>query len=101
MWSNPSFALASSIVGPRLATVAHNGTWPTPPKAPTQVELRATVTGTLAKGLDYRVMGNFALAGQNPYAVGPTQTPSDVNPVSPQLVPVNRLLVLAGLQYAL
>ena len=100
-WSNPSFALATSIVGPRLANVASNGTWPTTPRAPVQVELRATITGTLAKGLEYRLMGNYALSSQSAYAIGPTQIPADPNTVNPQLGPVNRLVVLAGLQFAL
>ncbi len=100
VWSNPAFALASSIVGPRLANVAYNGAWPTRPAVPTQVELRGTFTGTLSKGLDYRLMANYAFRGQNPYAIGPTQTPEDGGTVNPSLVQVNRLLVLAGLQYA-
>ena len=65
------------------------------------MELRATVTGTLAKGLEYRLMGNYALASQSAYAIGPTQSPAEPNTLSPQLGPVNRLLVLAGLHYAL
>jgi outer membrane receptor protein involved in Fe transport len=105
VWSNPSFAIASSIVGPRLVNVAYaraeNGTgWPSGREAPTQVELRATVTGTLASRLDYRLMANYALAGQNPYAVGFNQVPAEIGAVPPALAQVNRLTVLGGVQYA-
>jgi outer membrane receptor for ferrienterochelin and colicins len=105
VWSNPAFALASSIVGPRLVNVAYvqaesGAGWPSGRKVPAQVELRGTVTGTLAAHLDYRLMVNYALTGQNPYAVGFNQAPAEDGSVPPALAQVNRLTVLGGVQYA-
>ena len=101
IWSNPAFSLASSIIGPRLVNVVYNGTWPTRPSVPTQVDLRATITGTLAGGLDYRLMANYAFRGLSPYAIGPNQEPAAENPVNPALAPVNRLVMMFGLQYSI
>lgn len=101
VWSSPSFALATSVMGPRLANVVYNGEWATRPKVPTQVELRGTITGGLTPSLDYRLMANYAMRSHNPYAVGPIQSPSEEAPETAALVQVNRLVVLLGLQYKL
>ena len=100
-WSAPSFALASSIIGPRLANMVYAGNWATRPKVPTQVELRGTITGGITPELDYRLMANYAFRTHNPYVVGPIQEPSADPPEAAALVQVNRLTILLGLQYKL
>src|SRR5581483_4527041 len=101
----PTLALAASLVGPRLADRALDGNFPVQPKAPTQLELRATVSGDIhaVAGLSYRASVNYALASQSPYVAGPTQSVDPTAPNNPQaeLAPVNRLTIFVTLQYQL
>jgi outer membrane receptor protein involved in Fe transport len=103
-------ALIGRLMGPQLADRAYIGGDPsnlTPtPTAPTQVELRGTVTGDIAllPGLSYSVGADYAFSKWQPYVVGPQQgSPSYLisTPASAELAPVNRLTVFAGLEFTL
>ncbi|MEO8905159.1 MAG: TonB-dependent receptor [Polyangiaceae bacterium] len=96
----PTLAFATHILGPRPADRSDGQFTPTP-YAPTQVELRLTLTGDapLLKGLSYRAMLNYATANRGPYVVGPV-TSSIPTQTSPQLNPVDRLRTTVGLEYA-
>lgn len=101
----PTLALAASVVGPRLADRALDGNFPVTPAAPTQVELRATVSGDLRaiQGLSYRASLDYAFASQSPYVAGPNQflDPTAANNPAAELAPVNRMTLFVTLQYAL
>jgi outer membrane receptor protein involved in Fe transport len=73
--------------------------WRDNSRSPVQVDWRFIATGEVpqVKGLSYRAMLNFALHDRSPYAVGPQ---SDVA-TGAVLSPVNRVLVLGGVQYDL
>jgi outer membrane receptor protein involved in Fe transport len=96
----PTIALATHILGPRPADLSDGQFTPTP-YAPTQVELRLTLSGDapLIKGLSYRAMVNYAVADRGPYVVGPV-TSSIPTQTSPQLIPVDRFRTTVGLAYA-
>jgi outer membrane receptor for ferrienterochelin and colicins len=96
----PTLALATHLIGPRPADRSDGQFSPTP-YAPTQVELRLTVSGDapLIKGLAYRAMLNYAAANRGPYVVGPV-TSSIPSQTSPQLIPLDRLRATVGLEYA-
>lgn len=99
----PIVALASQLVGPRLADRALDGGFPTLPVAPTQVRLRLTVSDTITyvPGLSYRVGVDFATASRSAYVAGPNQylDANDPDRPSAQLAPVNRLTAFSTLQY--
>jgi len=103
--SLPTLALAASVVGPRLADRALDGNFAVEPKAPTQVQLRATAGGDLRAipGLTYRVSFDYAVSSTNPYVAGPTQfvDPSAPNRPVAELAPVNRMTFFLTLQYHL
>jgi outer membrane receptor for ferrienterochelin and colicins len=103
--SLPTLGLAASVVGPRLADRALDGNFAVQPTAPTQVELRGTVSGDIhpIAGLSYRLSLNYALASTNPYVAGPIQNVDPTAPNNPpaELVPVNRMTVFLTLQYQL
>ena len=98
----PTIAVAAHWMGKRYADRAYSGAWPSSqlPVAAAQLELRGTVSGPVpgVTGLTYRLGVNWALASQGPYVVGPIQD-STYNGQGPQLVPVNTLRAMAGLQY--
>jgi outer membrane receptor for ferrienterochelin and colicins len=100
-------ALAAGLLGPRYADQAYYGGDPsnlTPrPRVPTQLELRATLSGAVPgmRGLGYSLGCNYALAGQQPYVVGPNQgAPLYLvpTPVEAQLALKNRLTMMAALE---
>jgi outer membrane receptor for ferrienterochelin and colicins len=97
----PIVGVAASIVGPRPANYAFAG-WATVPYAPTQVDLRGTVSGAFPgiPHLSYRFIVDYAFSGVNPYVVGPNNSPTTANP-APELVPVDQLRTTIGLQYDL
>lgn len=90
----PTVALATRMTGRQQA----RGDFKPPAYAPTQVELRLTVTGDVpgVKGLSYRAMGNYATASRDPYAIGPTRKGS---PDEAHLLPVEHFEGLLGLSY--
>ena len=96
----PVIGVASSVVGRRPAAGAFETGWAVPPYAPTQVELRGTVSGPFPgiKGLSYRFIVNYAVSAVNPYTIGPVSTPTTANP-SPVLIPVDQVRTTLGLQY--
>jgi hypothetical protein len=59
------------------------------------------------RGLSYRASANYAFADRGPYVIGPFQTgrtapmgtQDRVYPTAPELNPIDRFRVTAGLQY--
>jgi hypothetical protein len=98
----PVVALATSVVGRRPANYAFSSGYTNPPYAPTQVELRATLSGPVPKitGLSYRLIADYAFAGENPYMIGPVTSPTPAQP-NAELQPVQRFTSTVGLQYDL
>ena len=98
----PVLALVGMVVAKRLADRALDGGFTPTPYAPTQLELRATVSGIVpwVKGLSYRFFADYAVAGQNPYVAGPVQQASSSAP-SAVLSPVDQFRTTIGLQYDL
>jgi outer membrane receptor protein involved in Fe transport len=98
----PTLALASHYIGVRPADRAFDGGFPQTPYAPAQLEVRGAVSGPIPKsivpGLSYRVSANYAFAAHSPYVVGPTQYYSPPY-TTPELAPVERFRVTAGLQW--
>lgn len=94
----PTLALASHLTGPRPADLA-SGFAPEP-FAPTQAELRLTLSGRapLLRGLSYRALINYAITERGPYVVGPV-TSAIPSQTTPQLIPVDRLRTTLGVQY--
>jgi len=98
----PVIGVVASLVGRRPADAAFNSGWTPPPYAPTQVELRGTVSGRFPwlPGLSYRFIVDYAIAALNPYVIGPVTSPTTANP-TPELIPVDQLRTTLGLQYDL
>ena len=99
----PVAALATQLVGPRLADRAFDGGFPETPVAPAQVRLRLTFSDAVSSvpGLSYRVGFDFATASRSAYVAGPNQYLDPADPARPsaQLAPVNRLSAFSSLQY--
>ena len=98
----PVVGVVGQVVGSRPADRAFDGGFAVTPYAPTQVELRATVSGPVPRvsGLSYRVSADCAFAGENPYVAGPIQYATSPTQTA-QLSPVNRFVTTMGLQYDL
>jgi len=95
----PTVGLGAHLLGPRPANVSDGQFIPTP-YAPSQLELRLTLTGDApwVKGLSYRAMVNYAVANRGPYVVGPV-TSAIPSQTTPQLIPVDRFRSTVGFQY--
>ncbi|HTV19687.1 MAG TPA: TonB-dependent receptor [Polyangiaceae bacterium] len=87
----PSFGLAGYALSSRLADRGlHRGFQPTP-YAPTQLDLRATVTGLapFLEGLTYRLSVDHVWGNRGPYAIGsllaatPEHPSADLSPLAP------------------
>jgi outer membrane receptor protein involved in Fe transport len=98
----PVLGVAGSLVGKRPADHAFDEGWTPVPYAPTQFELRGTISGRVPglPGLSYRFIVDYAFAAVNPYIIGPVSAPQPSNP-TPELVPVDQLRTTVGLQYDL
>jgi outer membrane receptor protein involved in Fe transport len=96
----PVLAVAASLVGRRPANTAFSAGWSPPPYAPTQVDLRATISGPVPRvpGLSYRLTADYAVAAVNPYVIGPVTSPTSKDP-TPELVPVDQFMTTVGVQY--
>ena len=96
----PVIGVATSLVGRRPTADAFSSGYPSPPYAPTQVEVRGTISGPVphVRGLSYRFIANYAVAAVNPYLVGPVTSPTKADP-NPELLPVARATTTVGLQY--
>ena len=96
----PVAALAAYVQGRAPADRAFDGAFVPTPYSPTQVVLRATLSGPAPRvqGLSYRVSANYALASRTPYVAGPTQFATPYQPAA-ELAPVDRFRVAVGLQY--
>jgi outer membrane receptor for ferrienterochelin and colicins len=98
----PVLALAAQLAGRRPADRAFDGGFTPTPYAPTQLELRATVSGAVpfVPGLSFRVSADMATASRSPYVAGPIQAARPDTP-SAELAPVDRFRTTLGLQYDL
>jgi outer membrane receptor for ferrienterochelin and colicins len=96
----PTLALAGYLLPPRVADRGSAGFEPVP-VAPTQVDLRATVTGRVpfVKGLSYRLSGDYMFGNRGPHLIGPVLVPTTTNP-SAELVPLARFRASFGLEYS-
>jgi hypothetical protein len=96
----PTVALATHFLGPRPADLS-NGQFSPDPFAPSQVELRLTLSGDVpfVKALSYRAIANYAVADRGAYVVGPV-TRAIPSQTVPALNPVDRFRTTLGLQYA-
>jgi len=96
----PTFGLAGYVLSSRLADRGlHQGFRPTP-YAPTQLDLRATVTGLVPylNGLTYRLSLDRVLGNQGPYAIGSLLVATPEHP-SADLSPLAPWRFTAGLEY--
>ena len=95
----PTVAAGARLLGPRPANLS-SGQFSPDPYAPSQLELRLTVSGDVpwVKGLSYRAMVNYAAANRGPYVIGPV-TAAIPSQTTPQLIPVDRIRSTVGLQY--
>jgi hypothetical protein len=98
--SLPTFGLAGSYIARRLANKAIDGQFVPTPFAPSQLELRATVSGQVPRleGLSYRVIGSHITAESGAYAVGPAQQATPNQP-SAVLNPLKQYEVFWELSY--
>jgi hypothetical protein len=98
----PVIGVVASVIGRRPTDGAFDSGWTPPPYAPTQVELRGTLSGRFPwiPGLSYRFIVDYAVASVNPYIIGPVTSPTAANP-NPELIPVDQLRTTVGLQYDL
>jgi outer membrane receptor for ferrienterochelin and colicins len=96
----PILGVAASLVGRRPAADAFSSGYTNPPYAPTQLDLRATISGPVphVSGLSYRLIADYAFAGENPYLIGPVTSPTKADP-NPELIPVARATATVGMQY--
>jgi outer membrane receptor for ferrienterochelin and colicin len=96
----PTVAFATHFMGPRPADLS-NGQFSPDPYAPSQVQLRLTLSGDVpaVKGLSYRAIANYAVADRGPYVVGPVTKAIPTQPTA-ELIPVDRFRTTVGLQYA-
>ncbi|MBI5547774.1 MAG: TonB-dependent receptor [Deltaproteobacteria bacterium] len=96
----PVLALAVRYASSRPAM---DSSFDPPPRAPAQVQMRATLSGSLPRlsaGLSYRIWADYALADRGPYAVGPLREPGPGYSAQ-ELVPLPRFQVGMGLRYDL
>jgi outer membrane receptor protein involved in Fe transport len=98
----PVIAVAVSLVGRRPTDGAFDEGWKPLPYAPTQVEVRPTISGAVpgVPGLSYRFMADYARAAVNPYLSGPVNAPTKAVQ-TPELIPVDQFRTTIGLQYDL
>jgi outer membrane receptor protein involved in Fe transport len=101
-----AIALAASYKGRRIADQAYYGGDPsnlTPrPEAPSELRLRAVVTGSVLEGVGYTLGTDYSFASREPYVVGPRQgLPRHLSDVDTEaeLSLVNRFTVFAGLEF--
>jgi outer membrane receptor for ferrienterochelin and colicins len=97
----PTLALAAHWLARRPADRINDGAFATPPYAPSQMELRATLSGPVPAlhGLSYRASVDYAASSIAPYVVGIHQGyfPGDPS----YLAPVDQFRTTVGLQYDL
>jgi outer membrane receptor for ferrienterochelin and colicins len=101
---HPSLAtvgLVSQLLGERYAESAYAAVFPTPPKAPAQVELRLTMSGQVPgiSRLRYQIVGGYAFSPTNAYvaAMPPLYPGFAAAPLV--LRPVERYTTMLGVEY--
>jgi outer membrane receptor for ferrienterochelin and colicins len=106
----PTLGLAAHYLAKRPIDRAYDGGWANGTYAPPQLEMRATISGSIpfVKGLSYRITGTYSIAERGPYVVGAEQVYEGIRfpngapaPTSPQLLPLDQLRTSIGLQYDL
>jgi outer membrane receptor protein involved in Fe transport len=96
----PTLAVAAHYLAKRPADRAFDGGFTPRPYAPSDLQVRLTVSG-LAPVLDalrYRLSGSYDTAGRGPYVVGPNQYATDASSRA-ELSPQRRFTAFAGLEY--
>lgn len=98
----PVVALAAQLAGKRPADRAIDGGFTPTPYAPTQLELRATVSGAVpfVPHLSFRLSADWAAASHSPYVAGPVQA-ARPGAQSAELAPVDTFRTTVGLSYDL
>ena len=100
----PTVGLAAHYIGRRVVDRAYGGFHPTP-QTPAQVELRATLSGAVpgVPAVLYRLSVHYAFSDVTPYVAGIFQrAPADGSNSDPVvLAPIDRLRIMAGLQWDL
>ncbi len=98
----PTLALTARYVAKRPADRAFDGGFARAPYAPSDLQLRLTVSGEMPglAALRYRLGGYFATASEGPYVTGPYQYASDETTAA-TLAPQRRLAAFVGLEYVL
>ena len=106
--SDTAVAVAASYMGRRVADQAYYGgdvSNLTPrPEAPPALRLRAALTGSVLRGVNYTLGSDYSFASREPFVVGPRQgLPRHLTdvPTPAELSMVNRLTVFAGLEFHL
>ena len=84
----PTFGLAGSFLGRRLADGAYGQGFTPTPKASPQVDIRATLSGKVA-GMSYRVTADYAITDHGPYVIGAVNRATADSP-SAELNPIQQ-----------
>jgi hypothetical protein len=87
----PTIGLASSLSGRRGGRYGEDA-------YPTEMHLRLTLSGPIAGGLSYRIMGDYAF---NPQSTAGSPTAPEKATRFYELLPSDRLTVMASLQFRL
>jgi outer membrane receptor for ferrienterochelin and colicins len=96
----PTAALSAYTLSLRSADRAIESGFSPPPTAPTQVDLRATLSGSvpLLKGLSYRVSADVLVGEHGPYVIGPLLVSTPEHPTA-ELTPLPAFRASVGLSY--
>ena len=93
----PTVGFATQVSDKRLADYAHDPGVTGSPSAPPMLDARLTVSGSVprVKALQYRLSVDYAVTTSNPFGA----FAGGANENNTELVPINRLILLFGLQY--
>ena len=97
----PTIALAGRLQNAHYADRTFDGGFTSPPRAPTRVDLKLTLSGPIAnaRGLRYRLGVGYSLARFGSYVIGPNPYAVDAT-TQAQLSPIERLYVFGGIEFA-
>lgn len=96
----PTAALGAYTLSVRRADRSVESGFVPAPTAPTQVDLRATLSGPIAvlKGLSYRISADVLVGDRGPYVIGPTLVATPDTPTA-ELDPLPGFRATIGLSY--